>query len=241
MRHAIIANILYTLVALAPLTALPACQNPRDQALTSVQSQLATRNAARQRSMDLLHKAQQAGEASQPQQARQCLRQAVQEDDRNASAWMALGALEYQQDNYYQAAEAFHRAARLEPTRHEPHFNLGIVLESAGLYPKAAGEYETALKLTPDQLETMEHLARCYIKTHTNLPKAQRLLDQAASREIRPQWVRWIQQQQKAQRGPGSDADGAGGGKGEGHGGDLSTQSSNTTAKQSACEMEKER
>jgi len=237
VRHATLANLLHVLAALACLTVLPSCQSPRDKALATVQSQLATRTAARQRSMDLLRKAQQADQASQPQQARQCLQQAVREDDRNASAWMALGALEYQQDNYYQAAEAFHRAARLEPTRHEPHFNLGIVLESAGLYSKAAAEYETALKLAPEQLETMEHLARCYIKTHSNLPKAQQLLNLAAARETRPPWVRWIQQQQKVQRGLGADADGVGSGAGEGQGGDVSPQSSHITAKQSTCEM----
>jgi tetratricopeptide (TPR) repeat protein len=147
--------------------------------------------------MEFLKKSREAMDKSQPQQARKCLTQALHEDDKNAMACMALGAMEYDEGRYYEAACAFHRAARLEPTRYEPHFNIGLVMESAGLYSKAIPAYESALKLSPDQVEVMEHLARCYIKTHTNLEKARGLIDKASAAECRAEWVRWLEQQSR--------------------------------------------
>jgi len=176
------------------LTCLPACQSRQDKALTTVRKELAVRGAAGARSIQLLKKGQEARDASQPEQARKCLAQAVLEDDRNAVAWMALGALEYEQGKYYEAACAFHRASRLEPSRYEPHFNIGLVMESAGLYFKAIPAYESALKLSGEQLEVMEHLARCYVRTGTNLRKARELVDKAGAVECRPEWLRWLEQ-----------------------------------------------
>ena len=49
---------------------------------------------------------------------------------------MALGDVEFRRDRYYESAEAFHEAARLAPTRFEPHFNLGIVFETIGRYSR---------------------------------------------------------------------------------------------------------
>lgn len=168
------------------------CHDPRRAALMELQGELANRQMARQRSAELHTKAREALEAGDIRQARADLFMALEADERNAAAWMTLGRLEYEAENLTEAAQAFHRAARLAPTRYEPRFNLGSVLERAGRYDRAITEYESALKLAPDQVEVMENLARCYIKTRTKLPTARHLIGQALLVESRPDWVRWL-------------------------------------------------
>ena len=46
------------------------------------------------------------------------------------------------------------------PHRYEPHFNLGSVLESAGLYSQAIKAYKGVLELAPDNVEVMKNLAQ---------------------------------------------------------------------------------
>lgn len=205
MNRTTITHWIGIAVSTACLACLPACQNRQEQAAVLLRKELAARNAAHGSSMELLRKAREAQGKGQRDTARQCLTQAVAGDDRNAQAWMALGTLEYQDGNYYQAACAFHRASRLEPTRYEPYFNIGLVMESAGQYSKAVAAYESALKLSGEDVAVMEHLARGYIKTQTNLPAARRLIDKAAGAECRPEWVRWLgEQSRKLAQSPAS-------------------------------------
>jgi tetratricopeptide (TPR) repeat protein len=173
------------------------CQDSQQVAVTELRKELSQRRAAYSRSMELYEKAQKAIAKADTAQAREYLDQAIAEDDRNAYAWMAMGMLEYKEGNFYRAAHAFHRASRLEPSRYEPHFNLGIVLESAGRYAKAIPEYEAAMELLPDDVEIMEHLARCYIKTETKLDQAQKLIERTHALECRPEWTRWLEQQSR--------------------------------------------
>ena len=145
--------------------------------------------------MKLYRRGLEALEASQLDRAGSCLTDAIGADDRNAHAWMALGVVRFRQDRLFQAASAFDRAARLEPTRHEPHFNIGTVLESAGHHAQAVEAYNTALKLAPNQLEVMENLARCYIHTGTQPQRARELIERCLQTERRPEWRAWLQDQ----------------------------------------------
>jgi Flp pilus assembly protein TadD len=155
--------------------------------------------------MALYRKAMETSRDSDLPRQRELLQEALAASDRNSRAWMALGALEFSQGNLQEAATAFHRASRLEPARHEPRYNLGAVLESAGQYAQAAKEYEIALKRAPDDLEVIENLARCYIRTGSQPAKAKELIDQAVKQESRPEWVAWLNRQsvrlESAQRG----------------------------------------
>ena len=88
-----------------------------------------------------------ADAAGKPEAAADLFQRAVAADENNAAAWMALGGVELRLEGYFEAAEAFHHAARLAPTRYEPHFNLGTVLEAVGRYSDAIKAYEAAPSL----------------------------------------------------------------------------------------------
>ena len=171
------------------------CNSPQDLARQAVEAELAERRAAREDSMRLYAQGTAAHRAGRLDDAQQCFTEAVAADERNAGAWMGLGMVEHERDNLFLAASAFQRAARLQPARYEPHFNIGSILESAGRYRQAIDAYERAMKLDPDQVEVMENLARCYIKSNTNLPRAKELVDRALGREERPEWRSWLREQ----------------------------------------------
>lgn len=180
-----------------------ACQNPVDQARKVLARELAVRRANREKSMELYSRGLRAYRASDLDRARRYLTDAVTVNDHNACAWMALGAVEFHRDRFFQAASAFHRAAMLEPTRYEPHFNIGTILESVGRYAQAIEAYRTALKLAPGQIEVMENLARCYVRSNTRLDEARGLIDKAIQSERRPAWRMWLAGQAAALRAKG--------------------------------------
>jgi cytochrome c-type biogenesis protein CcmH/NrfG len=187
---------LFVLVSMGALCAgLCSCGNSRRTPTQAIEAELAARKARQAESTALFEKAQTAYSGSDVDLARKRLRQSVELDDQNVRAWMALGAVEYRAGNLYDAAQAFDKAGRLAPTRYEPHFNLGLVFETAGSCRKAAESYEVALKRSPDQLEVMENLARCYLTSRTNGERARELVSRALELETRPQWMHWLEAQ----------------------------------------------
>ena len=124
--------------------------------------------------------------------ARKHICDAIAAYDRNAEAWMLLGLIEHQEDRIFEAASSFHRASILAPDRYEPLYNIGILLESFGRYKQAIETYQAALKLSPGQLEVMENLARCYVRTNSHLDEARDLIDRSLPTEQRPQWRQWL-------------------------------------------------
>ncbi|MCY2926464.1 MAG: tetratricopeptide repeat protein [Planctomycetota bacterium] len=173
------------------------CNNVGKAPSVSVGQELANRQAARARSMNSYYQGQAAFDRQDMAAARNLAAMATREDDRNAYAWMLMGAIESEEDNPYKAVQAFSTAAHLAPERYEPHFNIGLVLESVGQYSKAIKKYEAALKLSPDQVDVMENLARCYIQTGANAPRVRELVTRALEAELRPEWVQWLHQQAK--------------------------------------------
>lgn len=181
------------------------CRNPRADAIDAVKTELAARRTRRTRSMELCVKGRNAQANGDIALARKCLNDAIKADDRNAHAWMALGILEFEQDELHEAALALHRASRLEPHSYEPLFNIGLILDAAGKYPQAIKKYEAALHLAPDQVEVMENLARCYIHSDTKLDKAKELVERALSLESRSEWIRWLERQSQYLERKGND------------------------------------
>lgn len=182
-------------LATCVLCAAAGCHNGRTEARKAMQDELATRQAQAKESLRLAKKGQDAVEDRDYAKARQLLTQAVQADDRNVVAWMLLGKAEFEDHRLYYAAEAFHRARRLAPTRYEPVYNLGLVYERAGRYGDAIADYESALRLQPEQTEVMENLARTYVLSGQRPDRARELMKEALLRENRPEWRHWLQMQ----------------------------------------------
>ncbi len=169
------------------------CQRGRSPALKAYNAALSARNETQAKSMQLYQEGMKAHSESKAEEAIQYMREAVEADSQNAQAWMTLGVLEYKRGNVFEAARAFHRTGRIAPTRYEPHFNLGTIFEAVGYYEQAIEEYEIALKLSPNEVEVMENLARCYFRNDTNLEKARKLVRCALRHELRPEWQRWLE------------------------------------------------
>jgi len=171
------------------------CNLSKTNAESSVRKELAEREVRAGRSARLIASGLEARKKGDLQLAQSRLSEAVHIDPSNDRAWMALGVIEYELDDYYKSAQAFHRATRLLPDRYEPRFNLGSVFEAAGKINKAIDEYENALRLAPDSVETMENLVRCYVRSNRNLSRALELTNQALEMETRPEWREWLLKQ----------------------------------------------
>ncbi|MGE5612384.1 MAG: tetratricopeptide repeat protein [Bacillota bacterium] len=174
------------------MVVLCSCQSPQNRAKETLAQELTARQANRVKSMQLYASGVQAQKQSRPAEARNCFSAAIEADGDNVYAWMSLGAMAFDEANYYRAAEAFHRASKLAPTRYEPLLNAGTVYETVGRFADAIKSYEAALRLDPDQLETLENLARTYIRASRNPQRARELIDQALLRERRPEWRQWL-------------------------------------------------
>ncbi len=195
-------QVLTAAIAICASLTMCSCRSPRIvEAREALAAELAERRAARTQSVALYQEGLEDYQAGDPDKARMHLVDSVEADERNARGWMLLGVIEYENDKLFEAASAFRRAARLEPMRYEPHFNIGAVLEKAGRYEQAIESYETALKLAPDELAVMENLARCYIRTETKLSVAKELIAQALPREARPEWRIWLAEQLRCLEG----------------------------------------
>lgn len=197
-RH--VLHIIILLTFLGPAGCDPGPKTPR-QALSQ---QLAARHEAGVESVRLYREGMAAYEKEDFQVARKTLEEATSADPHNAHAWMALGVVAWRQDDPFAAVTAFDRAARLEPSRFEPHYNIGSVLESVGRYPQAIEKYELAYRLAPGEVIVIENLARCCIRSRTHLDRVAELIDRALQIETRPQWRQWLERQKYEQSGTSS-------------------------------------
>jgi tetratricopeptide (TPR) repeat protein len=177
------------------ITLCCSCGPQRGQARRAVSNELSAREQARRESNELYRRAVAERGAGHDDAARALLGRAVRLDDGNVHAWMALGAVEFDSERYLEAAEAFHRAAKLAPSRYEPHFNFGTVLEAVGRYDDAIHAYETASELAPDEVEVIENLARTLVRARRDPERTRMLIDRALELEYRPEWVQWLRMQ----------------------------------------------
>lgn len=195
MRNSRKSAIACCVVSVLACMSCISCADTRNNAAESVKKELVDRNAKAARSTRLYEKGAEQLEKNHLKEAGDLLEQALREDNRNAGAWIAIGIVRYRQEDWFKAAQSFHRASRLEPNRYEPKYNLGLIFEAVGEYPRAIDRYEAALKLSPNQTEILENLARCYLKTRTQPQRAKELIDRALQVEMRPQWRQWLKKQ----------------------------------------------
>lgn len=173
--------------------ALISCQTPQQKAARELQQQLNQRQQDRDTSIRSYESAMDAYHANRLEEAQKGLRTAVEAGDHNIAAWNALGVVAFHRGDIRTAMEAFQRAAQLSPGSYEPHFNLGTVFESIRRYPEAIGEYEAALALAPESVETQENLARVLIRSESNPERALELVMMALKDEVRPDWRKWLE------------------------------------------------
>lgn len=182
------AMFLLAIAVVGPL----GCQTPQQRARERLAAAIRDRDARGNESMDLFRRAKRALHAGDEERAAELLNEAVRTDPRNAFAWIELGVLQYRRDDVFDAAVSFNKASELAPRRWEPHYNLGILHESLGYYPRAEECYETALELAPGRREVVENLARCYVRSGRRPQRARELIDRALADEPTGPWKRWL-------------------------------------------------
>lgn len=168
------------------------CHSSQKSAQEAVNRELASRDQANAASMALYGQARTLYHQQKSADAAIKLTEAIRTDNRNLYAWMLLGQIELERENYFESAAAFDEARRLAPGQYEPAYNLGIVLEASGKLSDAAQCYEAALKLSPGQLNVIENLARIYIRLRVEPDKTRSLIAQALREETRPEWRQWL-------------------------------------------------
>ena len=105
-----------------------------------------------------------------------------------------LGLLYYRQKKYYLAAWEFQYAIRLMPTKALPKANLGMVFEAVGKIDDAARYYEEALKIEPDDVQTIGNLARVYVRDNRKDQRTREILNEIVMKDTRPDWVSWAKE-----------------------------------------------
>ena len=99
-----------------------------------------------------------------PEEARQEFSRAIALDPKMAAAYRNLGLVLMDSDASA-AANAFLRAAELQPTESRPRFLAGYCLERAGQFPEAIAQYRAALALSPKDYEAHFALGRALLRT----------------------------------------------------------------------------
>jgi DNA-binding transcriptional MerR regulator len=101
-------------------------------------------------------------ESSDPAGALVAWRHAVDEDPRNAAAWINWGRLLHEQGETQRAADVYRRA--LDQVGPEPLllFNQAVLLEDLGNPAGAVAAYQNALENDPDMADCHYNLARLY-------------------------------------------------------------------------------
>jgi hypothetical protein len=108
------------------------------------------------KSQALLQEALKLTQARKDAQASAMLADAVQADDRNVGAWVALTELRARTDSVEAFTALCHRWFAAMPDSYQAHNTLGQFLEKKGKYADALAEYRQSLKLEWNQPPTIE-------------------------------------------------------------------------------------
>jgi Flp pilus assembly protein TadD len=181
---------LTTLATLLLLAALTGCASNRN-AVRGDQA-VADTSLARQendRAFDLIRQ-------DKINEAEQSLRRAIAADVMFGPARNNLGLVYYKQGKLYEAAHEFQYAIKLMPHHPDPRNNLGLVFEAAGQFIEAklsdaVAAYEEARRIEPDNPEYLANLARARIRRGDRDETTQKLLEELAFKDSRPNWRDW--------------------------------------------------
>ncbi len=117
------------------------------------------------------------------------LRRSVEVHPENAVGWAFLGKVEYQKGRIAEAAGAFRTAIGLTPNVAAYHKNLAKMLLLEKQTRPAIEEFEAALKLDREDVETYRSLATLLLSID-QLPRARAVLDEALARWPRDESLR---------------------------------------------------
>lgn len=142
---------------------------------------------------ELLNQAAGSIDAAAMQRAEALLREALQADLYYGPAHNNLGVILLGRDELYEAAAEFEWARKLMPGHPDPRVNLAFTLESAGRVDDAIATYRTALEVLPDDIASMQGLARLQIRSGRRDERTPRLLSEIAMRGESKAWREWAQ------------------------------------------------
>jgi tetratricopeptide (TPR) repeat protein len=101
-------------------------------------------------------------EESEPAEAQDAYRRALQLDPSLADAWVNLGRLHHEAGNAREAAQHYRKAIELRPDDVIALFNLGVALEDLQMREEAVLAYRTALAADPGCADAHYNLAHLY-------------------------------------------------------------------------------
>ena len=125
-----------------------------------------------------------------PAQAMELLRQAVEADLFHGPAHNDIGVLLLNQGDLYGAAEEFDWARRLMPGHPDPRLNLGIALERGGKTQDALDAYASANEVYPNYLPAMQAITRLQLRSGNVDDSTHTMLQAIAFRAQEP-WKSW--------------------------------------------------
>jgi tetratricopeptide (TPR) repeat protein len=134
--------------------------------------------------------------ATDPEEAKSLLREALGFDLYHGAAHNNLGVLLLGDDKLYDAAEEFEWARKLMPGHPEPRVNLAITLERGSKHAEAIEAAKAALEVRPGHLGAMKTLAYIQIREGLEDASTREYLDTIASRADDEIWRDWATREQ---------------------------------------------
>jgi len=122
-------------------------------------------------------------------------RQAIQADLFHGPSHSNLGLALSHLGKHYEAATEFYFASKLMPKASQPRANLGLLYESVGRFSAAEDELRAALRINPDDIEVIGHLARVHIRQAKRTPEVKQWLETLLVRDDDPKWKDWARRE----------------------------------------------
>lgn len=98
-------------------------------------------------------------------EAIECYKRCVELDPTHAAAYINLGTLYYNRQDYVQAEHFYRRAIEVDPRYALAYFDLGNVLDETGRLQEAIRAYHSAIALAPTYADAHYNLALAYEKS----------------------------------------------------------------------------
>jgi tetratricopeptide (TPR) repeat protein len=124
----------------------------------------------------------------EPVEAKSHLKGILEKEPKNYDAWVTLGNIHRNNEEYREASEAYTKALELVPVLTRDHWNTlyyrGISFERIKVWDKAEADFRKALSLEPDQPMVLNYLGYSMIEKKLNLKEAMEMVRKAV--ELRP-------------------------------------------------------
>ncbi len=123
-----------------------------------------------------------------PAEAKSQLKIVLEKDPRNYDAWITLGNIHRNNEEFKEAADAYTKAIDLVPVLTRDHWSAlyyrGISFERSKAWDKAENDFRKALSLEPDQPMVLNYLGYSLIEKKLNLKEAMDMVRRAV--ELKP-------------------------------------------------------